>query len=176
MPDDIIRNDSHQALREWPWCLPDWCDYSPYIVDLIYAKVDENTTNVNDDVTLFGVNIAYAWQSQAALTEVYFFGSDLEPNSVQRLQDENSHTYVVGARMSNQLTDNFSLGLEGAYQGGDVRIGNTLLGPTPTHKKSTQPLVSHINLPIDLERAKNEMPNPDKPELRIEELWIIIMK
>ncbi len=37
-------------------------------------------------------------------------------------------------------------------------------------KKSTQPLVSQIDLPIDLEPAKNEMPNPDKPELRIEEL------
>jgi len=111
-------------------------DYSPYIIDLIYAKVDENTTSVNDDVTLFGVNLAYAWQSQAALTEFYAFGTDVEPNSrvsAAGVQDENSHTYVAGARVMNQLTDSISVGVEAAYQGGDVLIGSVAAGIT--HKK-----------------------------------------
>src|SRR3989338_4417390 len=45
-------------------------DFSPYTIDLVFAKIDENTTNIRDDETLFGVNIAYDWSSYDGITEL----------------------------------------------------------------------------------------------------------
>ena len=52
-------------------------DYSPYVVDLIYAKAYEGDTNVDDDVTLWGFNVAYSWNSYNGITEGYFFGGTI---------------------------------------------------------------------------------------------------
>ncbi len=92
-------------------------DYSPYMLDLIYAKVSEGDTNVNDDVTLFGANLSYAWNSYNGLTNVYFFGSD-NARGVN-VQDEKSKTYVVGASTQLSPNDHLVLSGEAAYQFGD---------------------------------------------------------
>ncbi len=98
-------------------------DYSPYMLDLIYAKVSEGTTNVNDDVTLFGANLAYAWNSYNGLTNIYFFGSDKAPLNPAGTQDENSKVYVIGASAQASPNDNLTLSLESAYEFGDYRAG-----------------------------------------------------
>lgn len=104
-------------------------DYSPYILDLIYAKVHEGTTYIDDDITLFGVNLAYAWDSYNGITEVYGFGADnsllTSSGAKVEVQDENSKTYVIGARVQWNPNDNLTLGIEGAKQYGDYRASAT---------------------------------------------------
>ncbi|MFH1768848.1 MAG: alginate export family protein, partial [Candidatus Omnitrophota bacterium] len=98
-------------------------DYTPYLIDFIVSKVYEGTTTVNDDITLFGVNMGYAWNSGYGITEMYFFGSDNAPTVT--VKDTNSKTYVLGARTLFPLSEKFILGFEGAYQFGDYRISAT---------------------------------------------------
>ncbi|OPX29719.1 MAG: hypothetical protein B1H08_03260 [Candidatus Omnitrophica bacterium 4484_171] len=98
-------------------------DYSPYIVDLVYAKVAEGTANIDDDVTLFGFNVSYAWNSYNGLTDFYFFGSENAPNIT--VQDEKSKTYVIGTRTQFTPNDHLGVSLEGAYQFGDRRNSST---------------------------------------------------
>jgi len=103
-------------------------DYSPYIVDLVYAKVAEGYANRNDDVTLFGFNVSYAWNSHNGLTDFYFFGSDnapAQPYSTTLVQDEKSKTYVVGTRTQFTPNDHLGISLEGAYEFGDRRNSST---------------------------------------------------
>jgi hypothetical protein len=101
-------------------------DYSPYTVDLIYAKVTEGTTNVDDDVNLFGVNVAYQWASLNGITEVYFFGADDSPRTtVAQVTEDQSYTYTVGGRVSFDPNDKVTLGAESAYQFGDAFVDTT---------------------------------------------------
>ena len=99
-------------------------DYSPYTLDLIYAKVTEGTTNIAEDVTLFGANLSYQWGFYNGITEVYFFGSEKSPGTTS--QDVEDKVYVVGARLQCDLNDNLTLGLEGAYQFGDISTAEGL--------------------------------------------------
>jgi hypothetical protein len=98
-------------------------DYSPYTLDLIYAKVNEGNTNIDDDVTLYGANLAYQWGTFNGLTEVYFFASS-NARTVT-VQDENSDIYVAGARVQFDPNDHLTLMAEGAYQFGDYRASAT---------------------------------------------------
>jgi len=93
-------------------------DFAPYTIDLVYAKVDENTTNLDDDITLLGVNVAYDWGSYNGVTEGYFFSVNGRNITVDA--EEEDSTWTVGARTQFDPNDNLTLGLEGAYQGGDV--------------------------------------------------------
>ena len=93
-------------------------DFAPYTIDLVYAKVDENTTNLDDDITLLGVNVAYDWGSYNGITEGYFFSVNGRNITVDA--EEEDSTWTVGARTQFDPNDNLTLGLEGAYQGGDV--------------------------------------------------------
>ncbi|MFH1875840.1 MAG: alginate export family protein [Candidatus Omnitrophota bacterium] len=95
-------------------------DFSPYTIDFIYAKNFEGITDVNDDITLFGTNIAYHWGSRNGITEVYFFGADNSPNTAIQPDENQSKTYTVGARVQYDPLEQLTLGVEGAYQFGDV--------------------------------------------------------
>ncbi len=101
-------------------------DFAPWTIDLVFAQVEEtNAAGVNDatdDEYLFGVNAAYDWSSYNGLTEVYFFGADKTPNSAVTAQiPTKDKVYTVGARGQFDLNDNLTLGLEGAYQFGEVQ-------------------------------------------------------
>ncbi|MDD5584200.1 MAG: alginate export family protein [Candidatus Omnitrophica bacterium] len=95
-------------------------DFSPYTIDFIYAKPFEGTTYIDDDVTLFGTNIAYHWSSFKGITEMYFFGSDNSPQAAIEPDENQSKTYTVGGRVQFDPFEQLTLGLEGAYQFGDV--------------------------------------------------------
>ncbi|MBU0694112.1 MAG: alginate export family protein [Candidatus Omnitrophica bacterium] len=88
-------------------------DYSPYTLDIIFAKVSEGITNSSDDVTLAGANLAYAWGSYNGVTEGYFFSANRGGGA------ERQETYTVGARTQFDPTDNLTLAAEGAYQFGE---------------------------------------------------------
>jgi len=98
-------------------------DFAPYTIDLVYAKVDENTTNLDDDITLLGVNVAYDWGSYNGVTEGYFFSVNGRNITVDA--EEEDSTWTVGARTQFDPNDNLTLGLEGAYQGGDIAADAT---------------------------------------------------
>ena len=113
-------------------------DYSPYTIDVIYAKIsegwlEEDSVNNADDITLSGVNAAYQWASYNGVTEAYFFYSDnarsatLEPQPFEITEDQ-SKTFVVGGRMQFDPSDKLTLGLEGAYQFGDVNQWTEIAG------------------------------------------------
>ena len=105
-------------------------DYCPYTIDLFYAKVSEgwlaeNSVDNSDDIDIYGINAAYDWSSYNGVTEAYFIFNNksrdargmLEPFEVVENQ---SKTFVAGGRFQFDPSDNLTLGLEGAYQFGDV--------------------------------------------------------
>ncbi len=98
-------------------------DYAPYTIDMIYAKVDEGDTNVRDDITLWGANVAYDWASYNGITEGYFFAAD--GRTGEQVAEDQDYTYTVGGRMQYDPNDNITLGAEGAYQFGDANSGTT---------------------------------------------------
>lgn len=108
-------------------------DYSPYTIDVVFAKIDENATSVRNDETLFGVNVAYDWNSYDGVTEGYVFYRDGTNNAQDREGEDNVLT--VGARAQFNPNDNWTLGLEGAKQLGDMQTGLT---PSATASDSVQ--------------------------------------
>ncbi|MCF7870434.1 MAG: alginate export family protein, partial [Candidatus Omnitrophica bacterium] len=99
-------------------------DYAPYTIDMIYAKTEENATNLRDDRSLAGVNVAYDWASYNGLTEGYFFyeqGTDDE----QASEEDEDNIWVIGARAQMDPNDKWTLGAEGAFQGGKDASGST---------------------------------------------------
>ena len=101
-------------------------DYAPFVLDLVYAKIEENTVDQDDDVNLMGLNVAYVWDSNNGITEAYLFGVNRAPfGTAADSVDPKNKVYVVGARNQLDLNDNFGLGLELAYQFGDYRTSDS---------------------------------------------------
>jgi hypothetical protein len=108
---DLSLRKSFDAIRST-------LDYAPVTIDMIYAKVDEGATNVRDDITLWGANVAYDWASFNGITEGYFFATDGRTGT--QVPENQDYTYTVGGRFQMDPNDNLTLGLEGAYQFGDA--------------------------------------------------------
>src|SRR3989338_7930429 len=62
---DLSARKSFDALRAR-------FDYNPLVLDLIYAKVAENNTVLNDDTDLYGINAAYELSPQTTIEGFYF--------------------------------------------------------------------------------------------------------
>src|SRR3989338_5283218 len=99
-------------------------DYSPLVVDVIYAKIDETTTalggnnpttNTGDDEDLYGVNAAYDIGQYNAETEAYWFFNRQNDQAVAN--GDEIHTF--GVRASATPIDNLNLLGEIAWQRGD---------------------------------------------------------
>ena len=107
-------------------------DFSPYTIDLFYAKISEGWLNENsadnsDDIDLYGVNVAYDWSSYNGVTEAYFIYNTNSRNAFGVLEpfeiaNNQSKTFVAGGRFQFDPSDNLTLGLEGAYQFGDIPL------------------------------------------------------
>ena len=91
-------------------------DYSPLVVDLIFAKIDENNVTVNDDVTLYGVNANYDFGVMNTIGELYYF----EKKDAE-IKDETARDDIVrtlGARVQSEPIENLTLNAEAAHQFG----------------------------------------------------------
>ncbi|UCC95485.1 MAG: alginate export family protein [Candidatus Omnitrophota bacterium] len=102
-------------------------DYSPYTVDLLYGRLDENATTEADDVTIFGAYGTYEWSSYNGISEGYFIGIENSPGynlmSGGATPAENqSEIFVLGGRIQFDPNDNLTIGLETAMQFGDVLV------------------------------------------------------
>jgi len=95
-------------------------NYDPLVVDLVYAKIEENTTTTSDDVRLMGLNAAYALRKDL-LTEGYLWSRDREFGStgIGILAGNGERLNVLGTRAVYTGIQDLTLGLEGAWQFGD---------------------------------------------------------
>ncbi|MEK6714973.1 MAG: alginate export family protein [Candidatus Omnitrophota bacterium] len=101
----------------------------PLAVDLLYAKIDENLNNRNDDVNLYGVNANYPVNENIA-TELYLWTRDRQPGSVtttgaltptqNEIKTERLHT--LGGRGVYTGITNLTLQGEAAWQFGNKLI------------------------------------------------------
>jgi len=99
-------------------------DYAPYTIDTIYAKIDENNTNQEDDITLAGINVAYDWSSYNGVTEAYVFYAAGRQATELAVENNEDRTVALGARVQWDPNDKWTVGLEGAHQFGDeVTLG-----------------------------------------------------
>ena len=89
-------------------------NYDPAIIDLIYAKINENTDVRNDDVDLYGVNVRYALSDKNSV-EGYFFAKK------DSSEDKTDKVYVIGGLLSGSIIERLTGSLEYAYQFGKKR-------------------------------------------------------
>lgn len=116
-------------------------DYDPLVIDLVYAKIDENQVQRYDDVDLAGVNAAYQVNKDLN-TEAYFWqrtrGVGMAstttpvPSKAEKLR-------TVGAKGMYTGIENLILSLESAFQfGNNVTILYTdQAGGAPANRKVT---------------------------------------
>ena len=114
----------------------DW-DLAPWTVTTIYAKAFEGATNLRDDVTVSGVNANYAWNDFNGETELYAFYQQNEAAvegaammaaggvaGAFQPRENQSKTFTLGGRAQWDPNDNWTIGIEGAYQLGDANMQN----------------------------------------------------
>ena len=127
--DDLSLQKSFDAVRTT-------LDYSPWVLDLVYAKSWEGNTEMDDDITLMGVNASYDFDENTQL-EGYLWSKKQDDSpmldylflSPDGPEDEEDAVYTVGFRGETAVTDQLSLFGEYAYQFGDyVNITNALAG------------------------------------------------
>ncbi len=128
----VPRDFADQSLRKSFDAVRAILDYSPYTVDLIYASIDENISNINDDINLWAAYATYDWASYNGVSEAYFLytnqdrssvlGTPLGINPTTQIVENQSQTYTLGGRVQYDPNDNWTVGVEGAYQFGDIQI------------------------------------------------------
>jgi hypothetical protein len=110
-------------------------NYDPLVVDLVYAKIDENTitgANANDDTDLYGINANYRL-NKATMLEAYLFSKKKGSNATKytssnrttggalsNLSTITKHdtVHTLGARIANTSIKNLNAQLEAAIQMG----------------------------------------------------------
>jgi len=118
-------------------------DFSPWTIDAIYSKVRQtyttslltDGTHIHNNVDLWGVNANYQWASHDGVTEAYYFGAQNNRDSMlytsvaTQVPENQDITHVIGARTQFNPMEKLTLGLEGAYQFGDVQVANIAANP-----------------------------------------------
>lgn len=109
-------------------------DYNPLVLDLIYAKVAENNTVLNDDTDLYGINAAYELSPQTTIEGFYFAkkrqtsGSGNSVTSIDSgagvftnfdsVKQKDDVVNTIGVRAVNKSVKNLTLDAQVAYQFG----------------------------------------------------------
>ena len=91
-------------------------DYSPLVVDLVFAKIDENDIAQNDDVDLYGVNACYDFGVMNTIGELYYF--EKKNDSEKSLVNKEDIVRTVGIRAQSEPIENLTLNAEVAHQFG----------------------------------------------------------
>jgi len=96
-------------------------DFNPWTVDAFYSKIDENNTNPEDDIDLFGANVNYKFAEYNAVAEGYWF-SEIDRGTLSGAAGTfNNDTHTIGGRVQFDPISQITLGAELAYQMGDYR-------------------------------------------------------
>lgn len=127
-------------------------DYNPLVLDLVYAKVAENNTNLNDDTTLTGANASYEL-SEETMLEGFLFSkvrgskaagvTNLDSGVATSFTTSNKVDIVntLGVHAVNKSVKNLTLDAQAAWQFG---IYNPKFDPnarfiSATNKAETAP-------------------------------------
>ena len=135
-------------------------DYNPLVLDLIYAKVAESNTVINDDTDLYGINAGYELSPETILEGFWFSKkrniartsglSNVDSGAITSFDGVVAGTQVkqkddvvntIGARVVNKSVKNLTLDGQIAYQYGTY---NPKLDPnarfiSSTNKAETSP-------------------------------------
>ncbi len=108
-------------------------DYNPLVVDMIFAKIAENNTVLNDDITLSGINANYALDKNTTI-EGFFFSKITGTNAAAATNldlpapaalagtfadfNKADKVFTVGSRVVNKTVKNLTIDAQAAYQFG----------------------------------------------------------
>lgn len=125
-------------------------DYNPLVIDLIYAKVAERNTILDDDTTLTGINATYELNKETTL-EGFFFSKIRGKNqaAVTNVDAGNATSFsvangvkqktdivnTIGGRVVNKSVKNLTIDAQGAYQFGTY---NPNFDPNARYTSATQ--------------------------------------
>ncbi|MFC1479845.1 alginate export family protein [Candidatus Omnitrophota bacterium] len=125
-PSDSIYAKEYTAIRSFD-AIRATLDYDPWTIDAVYAKISENARRVNDDINLMGLNVGYVFDEYNGEAEAYWwYKQDKNPGrattvmTVATLQPYggNNDVNTFGLRGSFDPIDDWTVALEGAFQGG----------------------------------------------------------
>jgi hypothetical protein len=112
IPTDLTERKAFDAIRAT-------LNYDPLIIDLIYAKINEQSTIRNNDTNLYGINANYAINKKVNVSGYYFLKN--ENGNVAGAGNSNGKAdkvSTVGVLVSSKPIENLTVSLEGAYQFG----------------------------------------------------------
>ncbi len=114
--DEFTQIQSFDAIRAT-------LDFSPWTLDFVYSKIDENAHNPEDDRDLYIANVNYAFAEYNAVAEGYFVSEiDRATNApTATVSQESNKTYTIGGRVQFDPISQITLGGEIAYQFGNYR-------------------------------------------------------
>lgn len=125
-PNDGISANEFTAITSFD-AIRATLDFNPWTIDWVYAIVDENAIDTEDDNQFHFVNVNYQFSEYKAEAEAYFLASG-NRGAIARTattSEVNDETYVVGGRAQFDPIPQMTLGGELAYQFGDYAAAAT---------------------------------------------------
>ncbi len=105
-------------------------DYDPLVIDIVYAKIDENLYTGNesfDDLDLYGINAGYQFDDKwKTAAEAYLWAKIAGSDVVGDTSSKPDKTYTLGARVSTNPTEKLNIQQELAGQFGKKEIAGRL--------------------------------------------------
>ena len=127
IPSDLSERKAFDAIRAT-------LNYDPLIIDLIYAKVkqetygtDATTTDpigLKNDISLAGVNATYALNKNANIAAYYYIKNDKYKGSATPPGGESDKVNTIGTLISGSPIENMTASFEAAYQFGKSNTSN----------------------------------------------------
>ena len=143
-------------------------DFSPWTIDLVYSKINEGSTNAEDDRDLYIANINYKFAEYNAVAEAYYVGEFDRLTLASGLSSGDTRgndTNIVGGRVQFDPISQITLGGEVAYQFGNYR------GASSTIALSSIPERDREALGVDL-FGEYRWDNAWKPMLGVEYVYL----
>ncbi len=119
MPGDLSLRKAFDAIKAT-------LNYDPLSVDLVYAKINENSTGTssgslndrNDDTDLYGINATWAINAKNTL-QGYIWSQYTHPSGSTAPLDQANKTHTLGALLTSEPIDNLKTSVEAAMQFGN---------------------------------------------------------
>jgi hypothetical protein len=120
-PQGVIQADEFTQVQSFD-AIRATLDFNPWTIDFVYAKIDENAHDVEDDRDLYITNVNYKFAEYNAVAEAYYIAEADKATFVSATAgNANNDTHIVGGRVQFDPVSQITLGAELAYQFGDYR-------------------------------------------------------
>lgn len=131
IPSDLSLRKSFDALRAT-------LNYDPLVVDIIYAKVKENSIDRRNDISLAGINATYAVNNKVDVSAYYFLKRDNDAGDEYASRVKADKVNVIGTLISVRPIEDLVTSLEAAYQFGKNDDTVYTTGSPTTHGTRSQ--------------------------------------